>query len=94
MQNPEMPCQIIEKIQIVHCARGPQRCEKCKAVEANKWALLNICPDNPGMVARRVTEFTWQGEKLWVEFEVEKVFESKQEARAWSKEHGVIWVGK
>ena len=81
-------CQIIKNIAQVHCARGPERCARCREMSANaKYSLLNICPKSPA--ARRVTEVDLNGQKEWREFEVERTFDSVAEARAYATAHHI-----
>ena len=65
---------IIQKITLGHCARGIQTCPKCREFYTRKYCLLDICPD--GNAARRVIEVEIDGEKVWREFDIIKVFKN------------------
>jgi hypothetical protein len=83
---------IIRKIALSHCQRGPERCEKCRAVAEKKLALLELDPE--GDVARRVIRVEGDGKATFHEFEIARFFESREEAQAYAREHGVtdaIW---
>lgn len=81
--------RIIRKIRLAHCKRGPEVCEQCRAMDVERYCLLDICPPNPGMEQRRVIEVTVDGETTWREFDVVKVFPNPQEAAAYAAEHGI-----
>ncbi|MBN1318284.1 MAG: hypothetical protein JXA42_22575 [Anaerolineales bacterium] len=84
-----MTCQIIRKIRLAHCKRGPERCELCKKMDAGRICLLDICPPDPGMVQRRAIRVTMDGEECWREFDVIRQFESEREALAFAKENNI-----
>ena len=83
---------IIRRIRLAHCARGPQLCEKCREMDREVPALLDVDPPNSGMVARRTIEVEVAGVKAWREFDVVRVFENEVEARAYAAENGVAQV--
>jgi len=84
----ETDCHIIKNIAQAHCARGPERCARCREMSANpKYSLLNICPQTPA--ARRITEVDLNGRKEWREFDVERTFDSAAEARAYATAHHI-----
>jgi hypothetical protein len=45
-----MPRYIIRRIRLAHCKRGPDRCDKCEEMEAERICLLDIAPPDAGMV--------------------------------------------
>ena len=80
---------LIRRIRMAHCARGPELCEQCRALDREAPALLDIDPPNPGMVARRVIEVQVDGQSAWREYDVVQTFESEDEAWAYAAAHGV-----
>jgi hypothetical protein len=84
-----MPCHIIRRIRIAHCKRGPEVCEKCREMDAERICLLDVCPPDPGQVQRRVIEVTVNGQTEWREFDVLRVFADKQEAAAYAAQNGI-----
>lgn len=84
-----MSCFIIRRIRIAHCKRGPATCEKCREMDVEKICLLDICPPNPGQVQRQVIEVEAEGNVTWLEFDVARVFDSAEEARAYAEAEGI-----
>lgn len=54
-----------------------------------RYALLDTCPDRREMVARPMMQVTVGGEKRFVEFEVVRFFEDRQEAERHARANGV-----
>ncbi len=77
-------CYIVKKVQLTHCKRGPQSCEKCRAVAADKYCLLDICPDDP-QIARPMVMVETNGAPIWREYDIEKIFDSRQDALEYAK---------
>ncbi len=84
-----MDRHIIRKIRLAHCKRGPERCEKCRAMDAERICLLDVCLPDAGMMQRRVIQLTIDGEEVWREFDVVKVFENEQEASDYARENDI-----
>jgi hypothetical protein len=84
-----MTCYIIRKMRMAHCKRGPLNCEKCREVDVERICLLDICPPDQGKVQRPVIEVETDGEVAWCEFDVVKVFESKEEALTYAASQGI-----
>jgi hypothetical protein len=78
-----MPHFVVRRIRIAHCKKGPARCDKCREMDAERICLLEICPQ--GDMQRRVIQIG----DIWQEFEVARVFESEEDARAYADEHGI-----
>jgi hypothetical protein len=58
-----------------------------------EWpCLLDICPADAGLMQRRVIQVEVEGDVMWREFDVLKVFEDEQEARAYARERGITDV--
>lgn len=84
-----MSSYIIRKIPIVHCARGPENCKKCKEIYTEKICLLDISPPHYGEWTRRVIEVEIDGEKVCREFDVVKIFQSEDEAREYAEKNEI-----
>ncbi len=80
---------LIRRLRLAHCARGPQWCEKCREMDRQVPALLDIDPPNYGLLARRTIEVEWEGARVWREFDVVRTFETEEEARAHAAQHGI-----
>lgn len=85
-------CLVIRILKPLHCARGPQRCEKCKAAEASPAVpkLLDVCPW--GEVARPIIELKRGGETQYRPYDVMRSFADAAEARAFAQKHGLTDV--
>ena len=84
-----MPCYVIRRIQLAHCKRGPERCEQCRQMNAERICLLDVCPPHPGEIQRRVIEVSVEGERAWREYDIARSFDTEAEALAFAAEHGV-----
>ena len=85
-----MPSHIIRTIRIAHCKRGPERCERCRQMDARKICLLDICPPDPGMTQRRIIEVVQpDGSSAWCEFDVVRIFENVKEARFYAAQNDI-----
>ncbi len=84
-----MPQYVIRRIRLAHCARGPEVCEQCRAMDREVPALLDVEPPNPGRVTRRMIEVEVAGSKAWREFDVVRTFESAEDAQAYAGQHGI-----
>lgn len=80
---------IIRTIIVPHCQRGPQRCEKCKQMTAEKKICLLQIYFEEGKIARPVIEVHRDGITQWCEFDVLKVFRDEQEAKAYAEKHAI-----
>lgn len=77
---PESQCKIIRIVPLPLSKKVPP---KIKPVP--KIALLDICPDNYGMMQRPVIGVRINGKKMWREFDVVKTFRNRAEAKAYAK---------
>jgi hypothetical protein len=84
-----MACHVIRKMRLAHCKRGPATCEQCREMDEPRICLLDVCPSDGGMMQRRVIKLSIDGEEVWREFDVVRVFESEEAARAYALEKGV-----
>ncbi len=84
-----MPHYIIRRIRLAHCKRGPAVCEQCRALDVEKYCLLDVDPPQPGLVQRRVIQVTLDGEPAWREFDVVRAFDSRDEAAAYAAAAGL-----
>ena len=83
---------IIRKMRVAHCKRGPELCEACREMDVERPCLLDIAPDDAGLMQRRVIEVEVNGETEWREFDIVRSFESEGQARAYADEHGIADV--
>lgn len=83
---------VIRRIRQAHCARGPARCARCREMDREVIALLDIAPPQQGLVARPTLPVAVGGQQVWREFDVVRVFESEEEARAYAEQNGVVDV--
>ncbi len=82
-------CLAIRALKPTHCARGPARCEKCKAAEKEPAMpkLLDVCPY--GDYARPTIDIERDGKKLWRPYDVIRSFASADEAREFAALHRI-----
>lgn len=78
----QVPCKIIRKVPYPVTKTNP-------ASQKTEIALLNLCPVNPGAVARPMTGIMVGGQLKMREYEVDKVFKSEKEARAYAAKNGI-----
>lgn len=83
-------CLALQVMKKLHCARGPSRCEKCKAAAAEpaRPKLLDLCPWPPD-AARPVVELARDGGTQHRVYEVLKTFDTVEQARAFAAEYGL-----
>lgn len=83
-------CLAIQVMKKVHCARGPARCEKCKAAAAEpaRPKLLDLCPWPPE-AARPVVDLVRDGGTQHHVYDVLKTFDTLDQARAFAAEYGL-----
>ncbi len=81
-------CYIVRYIFPLHCLKGPDLCEQCKAsTKDKKYCLIFICVE-PGLeTSSRMMELVVDGKKQWTTFNQVKVFESRDEARIYAAQH-------
>jgi hypothetical protein len=80
---------IIRKISIPHCARGPKLCEKCAEAARNKKICLLEIFLEPTNVARPTIEVVKGGESNHYEFDVVKTFSSEAEAKEYAAKNKI-----
>ena len=85
---------IIRRMRLAHCKRGPEICEECRRLDARPWCLLDIDPEDRGLMQRRSIEVEIGGSTEWREFDVVKVFADENEARGYAMEHLIDDVGE
>jgi|GEM_PF-2695088 len=85
---------VLIKMSPVHCARGPQACDKCKEyAKQNKYCLLGLL-HRGGDIARPMIELDLAGIKTWYEFDQLKIFENDEEALKYAEENKIRIVKK
>ena len=80
---------VIRKVRLAHCKKGPDRCEECRTLDAERICLLDVSPPRQGEIQRRVIQLVRDGVETWCEFDVVRAFESPDDARRFAVEHGV-----
>ena len=55
----------------------------------NRIALLNLCPENRGMVARPMLSVEVGGKFQMFEYDVLRVFKNKKEAEKYARKNGI-----
>ncbi|MHA1786134.1 MAG: thioredoxin domain-containing protein [Candidatus Helarchaeota archaeon] len=78
---------VIKKQALIHCARGPRWCSKCREMaQQKKFCLLEIFIES-GKVTRPMTELIIDGKKQLYEYNVAKIFNSEREAKEYAKKN-------
>ena len=81
---------VIKKMHPIHCARGPKGCKKCREyARKEKYALLDIAPDDIEMIARPMIELEINGEKILMVFDVISYFDTLDEAKDYANENDI-----
>ncbi|MFH2105796.1 MAG: hypothetical protein ABII22_00925 [Candidatus Micrarchaeota archaeon] len=83
------PFEMIKKIKVPHCARGPASCEKCEEINKKpaKYSLVKVASD-PN-VCRPMTYFGTGKTSVLMPYEVVKVFSSEKEAKEYAKKNKI-----
>ena len=84
-----MAHHIIRKIRWAHCKRGPDVCERCRDMNVHRVCLLDVSPPRQGEVQRRVMRVHLDGEWVWREFDIVRVFDSAEAATGYADENGI-----
>lgn len=80
--NSNVECKIIRKVLYpVSKRRTPD--------QKMRIAVLDICPENKGMVARPMTTLFVDGKPVYYEYDVVKVFENETEAKKYAAENKI-----
>lgn len=80
---------VVRRLRMAHCSRGPERCKLCAAMTAGRICLLDIAPPHPGDVQRPVIEVTLRGKKAWREYDIVRTFADESEALEYAIQHGI-----
>ena len=80
---------IIRRRRWAHCKRGPDICEQCRETNVDMVCLLDICLPRQGEVQRRVIRVHIEGEWVWREFDIVRVFDSAEAALGYAAENGI-----
>ncbi|MET0752163.1 MAG: hypothetical protein ABWZ66_02270 [Pyrinomonadaceae bacterium] len=78
----EIPCKVIRKVHYPVTQKNPSS-------QPLRIALLDLCPENPGMVARPMLSFMIDGKITMREYDVVKVFKTEKEARKYAKKNKI-----
>lgn len=85
MESPQ-PCLLTRELQIASKKPRPDEAHLTLPI---RYALLNICPDGQGEIARPVTWVCEEGKKVWREFDTIQIFESEAEALAYAQKENI-----
>lgn len=80
--NDEIPCKIIRKVRYPVTQTQPSS-------QPLEIGLLNLCPSNPGMMARPMYQFMKDGKIISREYDVERIFKTEKEAREYAEKNGI-----
>ena len=84
---------VIKKMSPIHCARGPNRCKTCKEyAKEEKYALLDIAPNDPELMARPMIQIEIDGKKEFRVFDVVKYFDTLEAAKDYAKEKKLSFI--
>ena len=74
----------------IHCARGPERCEECKALEmkGKKLCLINVSLKSE-KIARPMTEIYVGCRRIVGEYDILKIFKDNKEALTYSRKNNI-----
>ncbi|MFX1393987.1 MAG: hypothetical protein ACFFAH_10470 [Promethearchaeota archaeon] len=77
--------ELVKKMTLIHCARDPMRCDKCKKLEeeGEQFCLIKAFL-KAGNIARPMTMIFFNNEKVLCEYDVEKVFKDEKEAKEYA----------
>jgi hypothetical protein len=80
---------VIQKMSMVHCARGPKNCERCKEMAKEQhYCLLKLLPGG-GMETRPVIGIEVDGAMQYYEYDLVQIFTGKKEAMDYASEHDI-----
>jgi len=75
-------CKVIRVVSYPVTQRADKNVKK-------RIALLNLCPENRGMVARPMLPVDVKGKFLMFEYDVVRVFKNRKEAEKYAKKNGI-----
>jgi hypothetical protein len=77
-----VPCKIIRKVPYPVTQTNPSSSK-------TEIALLNLCPQDKGMMARPMTSLMINGAVKMFEYDVDRVFKTERAARDYAAKNGV-----
>lgn len=80
---------ILRKVRLAHCKRGPALCPKCREMDVERLCLLDIDPPQAGQIQRRVIEVSDKGRPAWHEYDIVRVFDSREAALDYARLHEI-----
>ena len=80
----------IMKMPIIHCARGPERCDRCRKrlEEGEKFCLVRIYLE-ASYISRPMTQVNVDDKKIFAEYDVLKIFENVEEAKEYATKNDI-----
>lgn len=78
----EIPCKVIRKVHYPVTQKNPSS-------QPLRIALLDLCPENRGMMARPMLSFMVDGKIIMREYDVVKIFKKEKEARKYAKKNKI-----
>ncbi|MBD3255742.1 MAG: hypothetical protein GF383_11665 [Candidatus Lokiarchaeota archaeon] len=80
---------IIKKMPYIHCARGPQGCDKCRQMAKKEptFCLVRVYLKS-GKIARPMTEIFVGCRRIYGEYDILKRFENSKEAKKYAIKTG------
>ncbi|MFA4852338.1 MAG: hypothetical protein WC868_09550 [Bacteroidales bacterium] len=81
----------IKKIIPFHCAKGPEKCDKCKELlnEGAKYCLIRVYYVSAGVITRLMIEMVVDGKKTSLEYDIENIFDNQEAAMKYSRQNSV-----
>ena len=82
----------IKKMPYIHCARGPERCEKCKkfAEKEDSYALIKVFLESTNTnIARPIIEIYIGCRKIIGEYDIIKRFNDIEDAKIYAKNNKI-----
>ncbi len=80
---------IITKIRLAHCKRGPSICELCREFDEGRFCLLDVDPEDRGLMQRRAIEVKRGPTSEWREFDVVKIFDDQEQAERYAEAESI-----
>ncbi len=88
--DANFPDQVIRRISLVHCARGPKGCAKCREMAQNtKFRLLELDYGRADYARPIIQIQGADGDSTWAGYHILQSFETVDEAREYARKHNI-----